>query len=78
MIESARMPPLSQLMNTIRGQILVVRRHLLSDAAVEADICNEHTTLLEAIREGNAVEAQRRMELHMNNDIQRLASSGAP
>ncbi len=78
MIESARMPPLSQLMNTIRGQILVVRRHLLSDAAVEAAICDEHATLLEAIREGNAVEAQRRMGLHMNNDIQRLAGSGAP
>jgi DNA-binding GntR family transcriptional regulator len=78
MIESARMPPLSQLMNTIRGQILVVRRHLLSDAAVEAAICDEHTTLLEAIQEGNAVEAQRRMERHMDNDIQRLAGSGAP
>ena len=78
MIESARMPPLSQLMNTIRGQILVVRRHLLSDASVEAAICNEHATLLQAIQEGNVVEAQRRMELHMNNDIQRLAGSGAP
>ena len=78
MIESARMVPLSQLMTTIRGQILVVRRHLLSDAAVEAAICDEHATLLEAIREGDAVEAQRRMQLHMNNDIQRLAGSGAP
>jgi DNA-binding GntR family transcriptional regulator len=77
MIESARMPPLSQLMNTIRGQILVVRRHLLSAAAVEAAICNEHTMLLQAIQEGNVIEAQRRMELHMNNDIQRLAGSGA-
>ena len=78
MIESARMAPLSQLMNTIRGQILVVRRHLLSDAAVEAAICDEHATLLEAIREGDAVEAQRRMQRHMNNDIRRLAGSGAP
>src|ERR671910_1829767 len=78
MIESARMAPLSQLMNTIRGQLLVVRRHLLSDASVEAAICNEHATLLQAIQEGNVVEAQRHMELHMNNDIQRLAGSGAP
>jgi GntR family transcriptional regulator, rspAB operon transcriptional repressor len=78
MIESARIPPLSRLMNTIRGQILVVRRHLLSDAAVEVAICDEHTTLLEAIQEGNAAEAQRRMELHMNNDIQRLPGSGEP
>ena len=78
MIDSARMPTLSRLMDTIRGQILVVRRHLLSDAAVEAAICDEHATLLETIREGNAVEAQRRMELHMKNDIQRLAGSGAP
>jgi DNA-binding GntR family transcriptional regulator len=75
MIESARMPPLSQLMHTIRGQILVVRRHLLSDAAVEAAICDEHTSLLEAIREGNTVKAQRHMELHMTNDIQRLAGT---
>jgi GntR family transcriptional regulator, rspAB operon transcriptional repressor len=71
------MQPLSQLMNTIRGQILVVRRHLLSDAAVEDAICNEHATLLEAIRDGSVVEVQRCMKLHMNNDIQRLASSGA-
>jgi DNA-binding GntR family transcriptional regulator len=78
MIESARMPPLSRLMNTIRGQILVVRRHLLSDAAVEVAICDEHATLLEAIQEGDAAEAQSSMELHMNNDIQRLAGSGAP
>ena len=71
------MQPLSQLMSTIRGQILVVRRHLLSDAAVEDAICNEHAALLEAIRDGSVVEVQRCMKLHMNNDIQRLASSGA-
>jgi GntR family transcriptional regulator, rspAB operon transcriptional repressor len=72
------MQPLSQLMNTIRWQILVVRRHLLSDAAVEDAICNEHAKLLEAIRDGSVVEVQRCMKLHMNNDIQRLAGSGAP
>lgn len=75
MIESTRMPPLLQLMSTIRGQILVARRHLLSDTAVEIAICDEHAALLEAIREGNADEAQRRMDLHMNNDIERLADS---
>lgn len=75
MIESARMPPLLQLMSTIRGQILLARRHLLSDTAVEVAICNEHAALLEAIREGNAGEAQERMALHMNNDIKRLAGS---
>lgn len=75
MIESARMPPLLQLMSTIRGQILLARRHLLSDTAVEVAICDEHAALLEAIREGNASDARERMALHMNNDIERLAGS---
>lgn len=75
MIESARMPPLRQLMSTIRGQILVARRHVLSDPAVEVAISDEHAALLEAIRNGDARGARERMDLHMNNDIRRLAGS---
>lgn len=75
MVESARMPPLRRLMDTIRGQILVARRHLLSDPVVETEICDEHSALLEAIKQHNAKTSQERMELHMKNDIERLAAS---
>lgn len=75
MVESARMPPLRRLMDTIRGQILVARRHLLSDPVVETEICDEHSALLEAIKQHNAKMSQERMELHMKNDIERLAAS---
>lgn len=71
MIESARMPPLQQLMYTIRGQILVARGHVLSDPDVEAAIWKEHCKLLQAIREGNAPKAQEIMEFHMKNDVER-------
>jgi DNA-binding GntR family transcriptional regulator len=72
MVESARMPPLRQLMDTIRGPILVARHHVLSDStASEGVICDEHSVILDAIRQGNVWTAQERMELHVNNDIQR-------
>jgi DNA-binding GntR family transcriptional regulator len=72
MVESARMPPLRQLMDTIRGPILVARHHVLSDStASENAICDEHSAILDAIRQGDAWTVQERMELHMNNDIQR-------
>lgn len=74
MVESARMPPLHRLMDTIRGQILVARRHVLSNPVVEVEICDEHSALLDAIRNRDARTAQECMELHMKNDIQRLAS----
>jgi hypothetical protein len=70
MVESARMPPLRQLMDTIRGPILVARHHVLSDStASEGVICDEHSVILDAIRQGNVWTAQERMELHMNNDV---------
>jgi DNA-binding GntR family transcriptional regulator len=78
MVESARMPPLHRLMDTIRGQILVARRHVLSDSMVETEISDEHSALLEAIRNRESRTAQERMELHMRNDIGRLASSEQP
>ncbi len=71
MVESARMPPLRQLMGTIRGPILIARRHLLSDAAVEDAIWEEHSALLDAIRQRDFRRAQELMQLHMNNDIER-------
>lgn len=77
MVESARMPTLHRLMDTIRGPILVARRHVLSDSDVESAICVEHTALLDAIRLGDAGAAQKRMELHMSNDIGRLAGPSA-
>lgn len=75
MVESARMPPLHRLMDTIRGQILVARRHVLSDRRVETEICDEHSALLDAIKQRDAQAAQERMEIHMRNDIERLAAS---
>ena len=80
MVESARMPLLHQLMDTIRGPILVARHYVLSDStASENAICDEHSALLDAIRQGDVRAAQERMELHMNNDIQRgLVNFGAP
>lgn len=71
MVESARMPTLEHLMDTIRGQILVARRRLLTNEAFERAICDEHDTILEAIKKGDVRAAQENMELHMNNDIER-------
>lgn len=78
MVESARMPTLRQLMETIRGPILVARRHVLSDATVETEICEEHTAILEGIRRSDIPEAQERMQIHMNNDMDRLAGPATP
>jgi DNA-binding GntR family transcriptional regulator len=80
MVESSRMPLLHQLMDTIRGPILVARHYVLSDStASENAICDEHSALLDAIRQGDVRAAQERMELHMNNDIQRgLVNFGVP
>jgi GntR family transcriptional regulator, rspAB operon transcriptional repressor len=72
MVESARMPTLEHLMDTIRGQILVVRRNLLlTNTEFETAICDEHDEILAAIRKGDVEAAQTNMELHMRNDIKR-------
>lgn len=71
MVESARMPTLEHLMDTIRGQILVARRRLLTNTEFERAICDEHAEILEAIKRGDVEAAQENMELHMNNDIKR-------
>ncbi len=71
MVESARMPTLEHLMDTIRGRILVARRRLLTNTEFEAAICEEHDEILEAIKNSDAKAAQKNMEIHMNNDIQR-------
>jgi DNA-binding GntR family transcriptional regulator len=59
---------------------LVAHRYVLSDStASENAICDEHSALLDAIRQGDVQAAQERMEFHMNNDIQRgLVNFGAP
>lgn len=72
MVESSRMPQLQTLMDTIRAQILVARRHVLSDsAAAERAICEEHSELLEAIRERDAERAKILMASHMEGDVAR-------
>ncbi|TCJ19862.1 GntR family transcriptional regulator [Rubrobacter taiwanensis] len=72
MVESARMPQLKMLMETIRAQILVARRHVLSDStAAERAICEEHAALLKAIRDRDAERARILMEAHMEADVVR-------
>ncbi len=71
MVQSARMRQLHQLMDTIRGPILVARRRVLSGTEVEVEICAEHDTILDAIRRRDVQAAQDLIELHMKNDIER-------
>jgi DNA-binding GntR family transcriptional regulator len=72
MLRSARMPTLRQLMDTIRGPILVARHRVLADSSVsESQICDEHERVLAAIRQGNVEAAQENMVVHMNQDVQR-------
>jgi len=72
MLRSARMPTLRQLMDTIRGPILVARHRVLADSSVsESQICDEHERVLAAIRRGDVDTAQENMVAHMNQDVQR-------
>lgn len=72
MVQTARMPQLNALMDTIRGQILLARRYVLSDStAAEKAICEEHSALLEALRNREAERAKALMEAHMQGDIER-------
>jgi DNA-binding GntR family transcriptional regulator len=72
MVESAGMPTLERLMDTIRGQILVARRNLLlTNTEFETAICDEHDTILAAIKNRDSKAAQKNMERHMKNDIKR-------
>lgn len=71
MVESARMTPLRRLMDTIRGPILIARRRLLSDSAVETAILDEHAELLDAIERHDVRRAVECMERHMKNDLER-------
>lgn len=72
MVSAARMVSLRQLMDTIRGPILVARRHVLAGSeAAEQEVWKEHTALLEAIRRHNPEEAQQLMATHMRNDTAR-------
>jgi DNA-binding GntR family transcriptional regulator len=72
MVKSTRMPSLHQLMDTIRGRILVARRRVLSySKETQDDIYREHCVLLDAIRRRDVQAAQECMEAHMRNDIER-------
>lgn len=72
MVQSARMPQLSALMDTIRGQILLARRYVISDSAeAETEICEEHRRLLEALHDRDTERAKTLMEAHMRGDIER-------
>lgn len=72
MLRSARMPTLRQLMDTIRGPILVARHRVLADSSVsERQICDEHEAVLDAIRQGDIETAQENMETHMDRDVGR-------
>ncbi len=72
MVESSQIPQLQALMDTIRAQILVARRHVLSDsAAAERAICKEHSELLEAIRGRDVEKAKTLMASHMESDVAR-------
>lgn len=72
MVQGARMPQLSALMDTIRGQILLARRYVLSDStAAEKAICEEHRALLAALRNRKAERAKTLMQAHMQGDIER-------
>ena len=72
MVESARMPQLSALMETIRGQILLARRYVISDSTqAERAICAEHRGLVSALRGREPARAQALMDEHMKGDIER-------
>lgn len=74
MVESARMAPLQAMMETIRAQILVARRHVLHDSADAAeDMCEEHAGILRTIRERDAARAVTLMDAHMRGDLARSA-----
>lgn len=74
MVKSTRMPLLSQLLDTIRGPILIARRHILARSTeVENAILAEHRKILEAIRLGDSKGAQHAMEEHMKHDMIRAS-----
>lgn len=73
MVQSARMPLLSELLDTIRGPILIARRQILAmSAEVERGILIEHRKILEAIRLRDPELARQRMEEHMKHDMERV------
>lgn len=72
MVASARMPSLRLLMDTIRGPILVARRHVLANSnAAEQVVWEEHVALLDALRNRDVDAARRLMAVHMQHDMER-------
>lgn len=72
MVASSNMPLLAELLDTIRGPILIARRHVLnSSIEIENQILQEHKTLFEAITARDGEAAKIRMANHMQNDLLR-------
>ena len=72
MVASTRMTMLAELLDTIRGQILIARRHVLAESIeVENGILQEHRDLLHAIEVHQSGEAKVLMEQHMQADLKR-------
>ena len=72
MVESAQVAPLSQLMGSIRGPILLARRLVLSACEKhERQILAEHQKLLQGIQDHTPEETKKWMAHHMQNDMER-------
>ncbi|MCL8208794.1 MAG: GntR family transcriptional regulator [Actinomycetia bacterium] len=72
MVESAGIPRLRELMGSIRGPILLARRHVLAQGEqFEREILGEHRAILAAIVARSPRVAVERMERHMRHDIER-------
>lgn len=72
MVESAGIARLSQMMDSLRGPILLARRVVLSAGPEDArEILSEHEGLLMGINAHDPGITQDRMKSHMENDIRR-------
>jgi GntR family transcriptional regulator, rspAB operon transcriptional repressor len=76
MVRASQMPLLSDLLENLRGPILIARRHILANSPeIEKVILQEHIGLLDAIRDRNVELAQELMKKHMQNDLDRGLSN---
>lgn len=72
MVASSKMPLLAELLDTIRGPILIARRHVLnSSIEIENEILQEHKMLFQAILARDGEAAKTKMANHMQNDLRR-------
>jgi len=72
MVASTRMPLLAELLDSIRGQILIARRHVLAESIeIENGIFQEHMDLMRAIEAHQPTNAKMLMARHMQDDLER-------